>query len=144
LNTIHRIKLIALHQSRLTTRISHAQLLQEVLIDMMEQIDQFPGYVRAFHEHYRELDGDMQKQIKDKRDNYFNMIVDAISKGQEKGEFQINDPTLTALTFFGMCNWVYKWYNPNGRLRPREIALLLWEIFIYGTANPSVDHTPFP
>ena len=125
-------KLISLHQSRLSTRMSNAQLLQEVLVDIMEQIDQYPGYVRAFHEHYGELDGEMQKQITDKRDAYFHTIVDVISQGQAKGEFQTSDPALTALTFFGMCNWVYKWYKTDGRLRPREIAFRLWEIFIYG------------
>lgn len=128
-------KLISLHQSRLTTRMSNSQLLHEVLIDIMEMIDQFPGYVRAFHEHYRELDGELKRQIKDKRDVYFHMIVDVIRKGQKEGDFQESDPTLTTLAFLGMCNWAYRWYNPNGRLRPRDIALRLSEIFIYGVTN---------
>ena len=126
----------SLHQSRLNMRISCGQLLQEVLIDILEQIDQFPGYVRAFFDHYRELNGEMKDQIEGKRDAYFRMIVDVIRKGQENGEFHTSNPNLTALAFFGMCDWAYQWYNPEGRWRPREIALHLWEIFMHGISNP--------
>ena len=136
--------LISLHQSRLNTRISCGQLLQEVLIDILEEIDEFPGYVRAFFEHYRELDGDKKKQIESKRDAYFRMIVDVIRKGQAQGEFQKSDPTFTALAFFGMCNWTYQWYNPQGRWRPREIALRLWDTFMYGVANHARNGNSLP
>lgn len=124
--------LITLHQSRLNTRMSSAQLLQEVAVDIIEQIAQFPGYTRAFLEHYRELNGEMRTLIEQKRDAYFQMIVDVIRQGVERGEFETTDPTLTALTFFGMVNWTYQWYNPQGKRRPREIAYHLWDVFMHG------------
>jgi len=123
------------HQARLNTRMSCSQLLQEVLIDILEQIDQFPGYVRAFFEHYRELNGEMKDKIEEKRDNYFRLIVDVIRKGEERGEFQISNPNLTALAFFGMCDWAYQWYKPEGHWRPRDIALHLWDIFMHGISK---------
>lgn len=129
--------LISLHQSRLNTRMTNAQLLQEVMIDILEQIGEFPGYVRAFFDHYRELSGDMKTQIDGKRDAYFRMIVDIVRQGEEQGEFQTNDPALSALAFFGMCNWAYQWYNPKGRRRPREIALHFWDIFMHGISKTS-------
>lgn len=124
--------LITLHQSRLNTRMTCTQLLQEVMIDILEQISQFPGYVRAFFEHYRELNGDMKKDIEGKRDAYFRMIVDVVRQGETQGEFEANDPSLTTLAFFGMCNYAYQWYKPEGRWRAREIALYLWDIFMHG------------
>lgn len=123
---------ISLHESRLTTRMTCSQLLQEVLVDILEQIHQFPGYVRAFFEHYRELNADMKEQIKNKRDAYFQMIVKVFRQGIANGEFRVNNPTLTALAFFGMCNWAYQWYNPEGEQRPRQIALTFWDIFMHG------------
>lgn len=127
--------LTALHQSRLNARMTSAQLLQEVLIDILEQIGQFPGYMRAFFDHYRELNGEMREQIDGKRDAYFRMIVDVVRQGQAQGEFHTNDPTLTTLAFFGMCNWAYQWYNPAGHWRPREIALHFWVIFMHGISK---------
>lgn len=124
--------LISLHQSRLTTRMSCAQLLQEVLIDILEQINEYPGYVRAFFENYRELNNEMKEQIKDKRDQYFQMIQDVFRRGADQAEFRISSPTLTALAFFGICNWAYQWYNPKGEKGPRQIALLFWDIFMHG------------
>lgn len=127
--------LISLHQSRLNTRMTCAQLLQEVQIDILDQIAQYPGYVRAFFDHYRELSGDMKKQILGKRDAYFHMIVDVVRQGEALGEFQTNDPSLTTLAFFGMCNWAYQWYSREGRQRPREIAFHFWDIFMHGISK---------
>jgi AcrR family transcriptional regulator len=127
--------LIFSHLSRLNTRMTRAQLLQEVLIDILEQIAQSPGYVRAFFDHYRELNGDLKKQIEAKRDAYFRMIVDVVRQGEAQGEFMTNDPGLTTFAFFGMCNWAYQWYNPEGHWRPREIALHLGDVFMHGISK---------
>lgn len=131
--------LIFLHESRVNTRMTCEQLLQEVLIDILEQIGQYPGYVRAFFDHYRDLSGDMKKQIEDKREAYFRMVVDVVRQGQAQGEFQTDDPTLTALAFFGKCNWVYQWYDPAGHRRPREIALHFWNTIMYGISKTAND-----
>ena len=131
--------LISLHQSRLNSRMSCDQLLQEVLIDILEHIAQFPGYVRAFFEHYRELSGDMKKQIEVKRDAYFHMMVDVVRQGVKQGEFQTNDPTLTVFAFLGMCNYAYQWYKPEGHWRAREVALHFWDIFMHGLSRRTND-----
>ena len=124
--------LTSLHQSRLETRMSCAQLLQEVLIDILEQINDYPGYVRAFFENYRELSPELKEKIKKKRNNYFQMIEDVFVRGAEQGEFHTDDPRLTALAFFGICNWAYQWYNPKGEKGPRQIAFMFWDIFMHG------------
>lgn len=133
-------QLISHHQSRLNSRMTCAQLLQEVLIDILEEIAQFPGYVRAFFEHYGELNGDMKKQIKDKRDSYYRMMVDVVRQGVTQGEFQTNDPNLTVFAFLGMCNYAYQWYKPEGHWRSREIALHFWDIFMHGVSRPVNDN----
>lgn len=127
--------LASLHKSRLNTRMTSAQLMQEVTIDIIEQIDQYTGYVRAFFDHYRELNGEMKAKIKGKRDDYFRMIVDVIRQGVAQGEFETNDPVLTTLGFFGMCNYAYQWYKPDRGWRPREIGLHFWDIFMHGLSK---------
>src|SRR5262249_12915176 len=100
------------HQERLSTRMTTAQLLLEVQIDILETIAEYPGYVRAFFEHYRELNGEMREDLKRKRDAYYSMIVDVIRRGVKRGEFRTPDVRLTALAFFGMINWSYQWFRP--------------------------------
>lgn len=124
--------LIFNHQNRLKTRMSCSQLLQEVMIDILEQIHDYPGYARTFFEHYRQMNNEMSDISKLKRDSYFDSIIDVFKKGMEQGEFIQNNPKTTAFAFFGMCNWAYQWYNPKGEQQPREIALLFWDIFMHG------------
>lgn len=41
---------------------------------------------------------------------------------------------LTAITFtlFGMCNWIYSWYDPKGSVTPQELSGLIHDIFLKG------------
>lgn len=121
------------HESRLAQGMSSPQLLRCVMTDLMDQIPEYPGFSSAFHENYRELNGDMQDRIKDKRDKYFHMIVDVVSKAIEDGDFRKElDAKSTTLAFFGMCNWVYRWYNPSGYLTLGDISEHFWDIFANG------------
>jgi len=44
---------------------------------------------------------------------------------------------LTALTFalFGMCNWIYSWYDPRGSLLPKELSEIIHNIFTRGVVS---------
>ena len=55
-------------------------------------------------------------------DRYTNLWVRIIEEGMEKGEFRVGDPRLAALSILGSCNWVYRWYNPDGAKAPEDIA----------------------
>ncbi len=41
---------------------------------------------------------------------------------------------LTAITFtlFGMCNWIYSWYDPKGPIAPKELSEIIFNIFLRG------------
>lgn len=41
---------------------------------------------------------------------------------------------LTALTFilFGMCNWIYSWYDPKGYVNPQKLSEMIYNIFLRG------------
>ncbi|MBI3451524.1 MAG: TetR/AcrR family transcriptional regulator [Rhodospirillales bacterium] len=38
----------------------------------------------------------------------------------------------TAMAFYGMINWTYTWYRPNGRLTPESFADLAVDLFLDG------------
>ena len=44
---------------------------------------------------------------------------------------------LTAVTFilFGMCNWIYSWYDPKGSVTPQELAEIIYKLFLRGVRN---------
>lgn len=63
---------------------------------------------------------------------------------KEKGYFQIvskiipelihnavTGKKLIVLTFslFGMCNWIYSWYDPKGSVNRHELSEMIYEVF---------------
>jgi AcrR family transcriptional regulator len=74
------------------------------------------------------------KIIAEKERKYYQMVVevlpDLFNKSISKGQ-------LTAITFilFGMCNWIYSWYNPKGSITPRELSEIIYNIFLKGVQN---------
>ena len=53
-------------------------------------------------------------------------LLDAFSRvvrnGVDAGRFRVVDPTVTALSIFGMCNWTAQWFKPDGRLNEAQVA----------------------
>ncbi len=120
------------HRQRIGSGLSNSELLHLVMYDVLDQFSEYPGYVSSFHDHYHDLSQELRQQMEVKRDSYFNAVADIIRRGVEAGEFKTEDVTLTSLAFFGLCNWVYKWYRSDGPLMPREIADRFWHIFMDG------------
>lgn len=125
-------RLLAKHEQRLGGGMSNTELLRQVMHDVLDQFGEYPGYVSSFHEHYHDLSAELQQQMEIKRDAYFHAVRNVISDGVKSGEFRSDDINMTTLAFFGVCNWVYKWYDTEGRLSPREIADKFWDIFMNG------------
>ena len=107
-------------------------MLQGVCTDIFEQIQDFPGYVRAFFEHMRELDGERRTKIRAERNAYLAEVIAVIEKGVAKRLFIAPNPRLTALAMLGICNWGYQWYRPKHDGPPGEIAAKCWAIFRNG------------
>jgi hypothetical protein len=92
-----------------------------------------PGYVRAFMDHYAELEDTQREEMRDRRREYFTRITDIFRAGMEKGEFRQIDVDLATLAFVGMCNWAYKWYPRMAAKNPPEkMAKSLCDIFLGG------------
>jgi len=49
-------------------------------------------------------------------------VQDIIAEGVDKGCFAIDDVKMASFLILAACHWVYKWYRPDGRLKPDEIA----------------------
>jgi AcrR family transcriptional regulator len=112
-------------------------LLRSACIEILRQIADHPGYVRAFMDHYGELEGTMRAKIREQRNAYLDRLRGIITRGMETGRFRQTDPDLTTYAFLGMCNWAYKWYPPLAKTRsPEEVADALCRPFFEGLSLP--------
>lgn len=77
------------------------------------------------------LPGNYFKLIAKKEQIYFQIVASALAKIFEGN---ISKDRLTVLTFtlFGMCNWIYVWYNPKGPITPQGLADIVTDTFLHG------------
>ena len=121
--------------ARAKTDIADWDCLLEVMSDIIELMHTHRGHVRVFFEHHRELPRSQYRIIEERRDHYFASVESVVKSAIESGSLRSPNSRLTTLALFGMCNWAYTWYQPHGALTPREIAVYLWDLFMYGSAS---------
>ena len=110
-----------------------AQSLEKAALLTLRQIADHPGYVSAFMDHYRELEGKQRTEMQKRRREYLARITNIVKGGIEAGKFRKVDPDLATLAFLGMCTWAYKWYpRIEAENPPEKMAKSLCDIFLGG------------
>jgi AcrR family transcriptional regulator len=124
--------LIVSQEARRAQHLSCDDSLRGAMRDVLGLMDTHHGHVRTFFEHHRELSSGDRATIAAKRDRYTAMIEEEIVRGIDSGVFRAVDPRLTTLALFGMCNWAYQWYRPDGSHTSREIADFFHDLLLEG------------
>jgi AcrR family transcriptional regulator len=77
------------------------------------------------------------KTIAEKERSYYQIVASVLS-GVWGGH--IGKERLTAITFtlFGMCNWIYSWYDPKGAITPQELSEVIYRIFTEGMFSEGI------
>lgn len=86
--------------------------------------------------------GEHQHQvIQELTDKYVDLWTQILEEGNASGEFGVQNPKIAALAILGSCNWVYRWYKPDGRMTARQVAEVFSDLFLHGLLNqaPSAD-----
>ncbi len=60
-------------------------------------------------------------------------VIKLIQQGIEEGVFRDDvNPILAVNAVFGMMNWTYRWYTPEGKFSPDEVSDAFCKIFLSG------------
>jgi TetR/AcrR family transcriptional regulator, cholesterol catabolism regulator len=124
--------LLGRYEGRRGEVMSATDELRALMHDTFELMETHRGYLRVFFENYRELSSEAQVTIRAKRDRYQQIVEGTIARGVRSGEFKPVDVRLTSLAVFGMCNWAYQWFAPDGELSSAEIADAFFELLLHG------------
>jgi TetR/AcrR family transcriptional regulator, cholesterol catabolism regulator len=95
------------------TRAIHAHVT-----NVAEHLDILTVYLSE----WRQLTSDSLATVREKRERYADLFLQIIEDGVERGEFRPIDTHSAMLNIIGMCNWMFRWYRPDGRLTPDEVA----------------------
>jgi AcrR family transcriptional regulator len=79
------------------------------------------------------LRGDLHAHVSTRKDNYTKLARRILQEVQDAsdGEQQV-DLTVATYALFGMMNWIYNWYDPQGKLKVHDLAQHLTQLFLGG------------
>lgn len=124
------------HVAYFTRRFNEAEFVQAELDDPVARLtamiyallaahrDDRAASLACLRELVRYFEGDLNDYVRQQRVRYTGIVVDILRDGVARGRFHIADPKMTALHIFGMCNYAWTWYRPEGEKSVEEIARL--------------------
>lgn len=81
------------------------------------------------------LRGDLHAHVSTRKDNYTKLARKILHEVQDASEnTQPVDLTVATYALFGMMNWIYNWYDPEGKLKVHDLAQQLTQLFLGGFA----------
>ncbi len=88
------------------------------------------------HEHAT-LTGEARAFIDGRKKRYVRFLEDAFSEAVRMGRARPLQPTVAAFAFLGMVLWIYKWFQPDGRLSVQQIADGMVDLLFNGVVAPA-------
>jgi AcrR family transcriptional regulator len=78
----------------------------------------------------RSLPGNHWEIIRGKEIRYLNILRSIIKNLMSKSEMSEEEIIIITHSLMGMCNSIYSWYDPNGKIRPHEVADEIYRILM--------------
>jgi AcrR family transcriptional regulator len=72
------------------------------------------------------------EELKGKQREYTGIVARILGEMREKGEIADLDPTVCTFALFGMIQWAFGWYNPEGSIKPDQLCHVFARIFTRG------------
>jgi AcrR family transcriptional regulator len=111
--------------------------LRRCVGDMMESLNDDPGYVRSFIEHGRELSDERSREVRQIGREHRELVEKAIKDGVDQGMFRKVNPTIAAYALLGVASWAAFWFQPGGPLNAETVAEELSDIILNGLRTPA-------
>jgi flavin reductase (DIM6/NTAB) family NADH-FMN oxidoreductase RutF len=98
---------------------------------------------RRFFRHEPYLPSARLAEINDAKNQFDHALRELLEEGMRNGDFDIEDPSVTALAITGMVSWTHRWYSDEGRYSAEEIGEKLTAIalsMVRARAVTSLSH----
>jgi AcrR family transcriptional regulator len=88
------------------------------------------------------LGGDLYTHVSTRKDKYTKLARQILHDVQETQETKEPiDLTVATYALFGMMNWIYNWYDPQGKLKVSDLAGNLMKLFLSGFLADGMRHS---
>ena len=86
------------------------------------------------------LAGDLHAHVSTKKEKYTKQARRILKElQQQQGDKSQVDLTVATYALFGMMNWIYNWYDPQGKLKVSELVDNVMLLFLHGIAGGTTD-----
>lgn len=82
----------------------------------------YTRWVYASRSKSTHLNSSQQSKLRKLEASHFNNLSKILTDGSERGDFNIDSPTLTGFAIIGMCEHVLTWARKSGSLSTRQIG----------------------
>ncbi|MCL5676985.1 MAG: TetR/AcrR family transcriptional regulator [Firmicutes bacterium] len=112
--------------------VSARTKLERAVLTHVETVARRLGELTIFTRETHALSVAQRDSVRQSRRRYTGLLERILSEGIASGEFKPVDVRLTSLAVFGLCNSIYQWYAPDGRLAPKDIAERFADLILGG------------
>ena len=100
-----------------------AHKLRRAILTHLEAFDQHYPHLFVYLHEREEMKRRFREQFKLSPKQYERCWQQILREGVKSGEFRADfDVQVVSYGLLGMLNWLYKWYEPGGRLSMLEVA----------------------
>lgn len=124
-------QLEAIHASNDSPPNKLRRAIESHVLALCEQLDTYTVYLSE----RRALTNRYHARVRAEGEKHARLIERILEEGIARKQFRAMDTKMVALGILGMCNWVYQWYSPEGRLTPQEIAKIFADLVLEGIAR---------
>lgn len=140
-----------LHVAYFTRRFAEAEFARAELDDPLRRLiamiyallaahrDDRAASLACMRELVRYFEGDLHDYVRTQRMRYTQIVIDILRDGAWAGIFRTPDPQISALQIFGMCNYAWTWYRPDGQQSVEDISRLFAHDILGGLMRESAD-----
>ena len=111
--------------------------LRRVVRDHVRFVIANRSFLTVFFSEEANLPPRLARALAAQKDRYDKGVESIVSEGARRGVFRDVPPRLVVFGLLGMLNWLYKWYDPRGRLGVREVAGQLSTLALAGLTAPA-------
>jgi len=121
--------------------LSPRDKLRQAILTHVEVVSQRLEMLTILLRERHALTRSQQAVIDEKSGNYERLFQRILSEGIKAGEFKAMDVKIVSFGILGMCNWLYQWYSPEGRLSARQIGEVFSDLVFDGVLSRGETRT---
>lgn len=119
-----------------------AETLRAMILDLVETTASSTREALVFSRELSQLGNKRIMQLRSQRRRYHTAMIKLVQEAQERGQFStVASPEIITFTIFGVINEMPRWYRPNGRMRPEQIATEIADLVLAGLRADELERS---